>query len=291
MSAPTAPRIQHLLTPDGIRIALHCLGDAHNTAVLLVPGTFSNSTFWLGTRGVGLARTLVDAGYYACALDPRGHGQSARPRPDQRWDIDDWARRDVPTALRAIASPENPAFVIGHSAGGAAVLAALSAEPALHELVRAVVAIGTPLPWLQPWRGAAALLIRATSTLLDRFPARLLRMGPEDELPGVMMQWMNWNLKGHWIGDDGTDYTAGLSHIGHPFLMIAATKDRWFAPPRACRGLFDLIGSPNKQFELFGRSQGHGVDYHHVDIVVGKAARAEVWPRILAFLAGTNQRY
>jgi pimeloyl-ACP methyl ester carboxylesterase len=267
-----------LATPDGVRIALHTLGHPDHPPVLLVPGTFSNHTFWLGTRGVGFARTLADAGYYACVLDPRGHGDSQRPRRDQRWDIDDWARSDLPTALLAV-TRGRPAHIIGHSAGGAVTLAMLSAHPELHERVGSVITIGTPLPWLQPWRGAGAFLIRETSRVLGRFPARLMRLGPEDELPGVMIQWMNWNLRGHWVGDDGTDYTAGLAALHMPCLMIAGTHDRFFAPPAACEGLFREIASSRKRFVV-----ADGLD--HVSLIVGRQARSEVWPQMLAFLQG-----
>jgi pimeloyl-ACP methyl ester carboxylesterase len=263
-----------LITSDGVRVALHTLGNPDDPAVLLVPGTFSNSTFWLGTKGVGLARTLSDAGFYACVLDPRGHGDSQRPRKDQVWDIDDWARCDLPAALKAIGKP---AHIIGHSAGGAVALAMLSAEPELRELTRSLVTIGTPLPWLQPWRGAGAWVIRATSNALGRFPARLLRMGPEDELPGVMSQWMSWNLRGHWVGDDGTDYTRGLADLHMPVLMMAGSKDWFFAPPKACRGLFDRVGSIRKEFVVY-----EGMD--HVGLVVSRKAREKVWPKILEFL-------
>lgn len=277
VSGNASTETNYLRTPDGTRVALHRLGSTAHPAVLLVPGTFSNHTFWLGTRGIGFARTLVDAGYHACVLDPRGHGASDRPAKGQDWDIDDWAREDVPTALRAIASTDNPAHVIGHSAGGAVILAALSADPQLHTLVRSITTLGTPVPWLQPWRGLGAQLLKATSQLLGRFPARLLRLGPEDELPHVMSQWMNWNIKGHWLGDDGTDYTRGFAGIDLPLLMIAGAADRFFAPPYACRGLFDMMGSNRKQFEVFD-----GLD--HVGLVVSKRARTEVWPRMLNFL-------
>lgn len=271
--------IQYLQTPDDTRIALHRLGNQAHPRVLLLAGTFSNHTFWLGTRGIGFARTLADAGFEACVLDPRGHGASDRPTRNQDWDIDDWAREDVPTALRAIATPDRPAHLIGHSAGGAVILAALSASPALHSLVRSVTTIGTPVPWLQPWRGIGAQIIKTTSQLLGRFPARLLRLGPEDELPHVMSQWMNWNIKGNWVGDDGTDYITGFAHIQLPLLMIAGTADRFFAPPYACRGLFDMMGSPRKQFEVFK-------GLNHVSMIVSRRARLEVWPRIVQFLEG-----
>ena len=271
-------RTQDLRTEDGVRITLHLIGDPQAQSVLLVPGTFSNSTFWLGTKGVGFGRVLADAGYYVCVLDPRGHGHSDRPTRNDKWDIDDWARHDVTTAIRAIATPDKPAIVIGHSAGGAVLLAALSAEPELRTFVKTIVAVGTPLPWLQPWRTVGAWAIKHFSLLLGRFPAKLIGIGPEDELPRVMSQWMTWNLKGHWRGDDGVDYTAGLKDLHQPCLMIAGTHDRLFAPPRACRGLYDLIGSDRKEFEVF---KGLG----HVSILVSRQAQSTVWPRILHFLA------
>jgi predicted alpha/beta hydrolase len=270
-------RVEFLRTADHTRIALHRLGDPQHVPVLMVPGTFSNHSFWLGTRGIGFARTLSDAGFEACVLDPRGHGLSDRPTRKQDWDIDDWARQDVPTALRAIASAEKPAHIIGHSAGGAVILAAFSADVALHPLARSITTLGTPVPWLQPWRGVGAYVIRGVSTVLGRFPARLLRLGPEDEQPHVMSQWMTWNIEGHWTGDDGTDYSKGLADIQHPCLMMAGTADRFFAPPRACEGLFAMIGSARKQFRVFD-----GLD--HVSLVVSQRARAEVWPEIVRFL-------
>jgi pimeloyl-ACP methyl ester carboxylesterase len=279
VSSAAEVRIEFLRTPDDTRIALHRLGNPAHTPVLLIPGTFSNHTFWLGTRGVGFARTLSDAGFEACVLDPRGHGLSDRPARKQDWDIDDWAREDVPTVLRAIASAQKPAHIIGHSAGGAVTLAALSADVALHPLVHSITTVGTPVPWLQPWRGIGAYAIRAVSTLLGRFPARLLRLGPEDELPHVMSQWMTWNIEGHWTGDDGTDYSQGLAHIQQPCLMIAGTADRMFAPPYACEGLFKMIGSTRKQFKVF-----EGLD--HVGMMISRRARTEVWPLILGFLEG-----
>ncbi|HUP88001.1 MAG TPA: alpha/beta fold hydrolase [Longimicrobiales bacterium] len=269
--------IRKISTDDNVSIALHCVGNSEHPPVLLIPGTFSNHTFWLGTKGIGFARTLAEQGYYACVLDPRGHGHSERPSTNQRWDIDDWARHDFPAALRAISSNERPAHVVAHSAGGAVALAGLSAHPELHALVKSIVAIGTPLPWLQPWRGIAARLIRRGSLAMRGFPAKILMLGPEDELPHVMAQWMTWNLEGHWTGDDGTDYTAGLGAIRHPFLMIAGTADRLFAPPNACRGLYELIGSEVKEFEIF-----EGLD--HVRLVVSREAQARVWPKILSFV-------
>ena len=265
-------------------IALHRLGKRNGIPVLLVPGTFSNHSFWLGTRGTGFARELVAAGYEACVVDPRGHGKSQRSTRRDRWDFDDWARYDIPTALSVLLRERRRPFVIGHSAGGAALLAGLAANPDLRFRMRGVVVVATPLPWLQPWRAAGARLIRTVSTLFGRFPARLLRLGPEDELKGVMTQWMTWNTEGHWRGDDGTDYEAGLAELELPLLTVSGAGDRFFAPPKACRGLHERISSPDKTFVLCGSHSGYLEDFDHVSILVGKTARARVWPMIIRWL-------
>jgi oxygen-independent coproporphyrinogen-3 oxidase len=278
------PRVEYLRTEDGVRVAVHRLGDPHGPPLLLVPGTFSNSTFWLGTRGTGLARTLAGEGYDVWVLDPRGHGQSDRPLSHHRWDFDDWARADVPVALRA-ASERRRCAIIGHSAGGAAILAALAADASLRDRVSGAVILATPVPWLQGWRKIASRAFRRWSLVLGRFPARRLGLGPEDELPHVMAQWMTWNLQANWRGDDGTDYFGGIAHLEMPILTMAGSGDTRFAPPEACRALFDMIGSRDKTFVLCGKATGYSEDFTHPGLVVSRAAQAEIWPRISAWLA------
>jgi predicted alpha/beta hydrolase len=259
------------------------VGPLDGTPVLLVPGTFSNHSFWLGTRGTGFARHLGAAGYHAFALDPRGHGDSQRPRPGDHWTFDDWARRDLPAAIRRVGR-RGPLFLVGHSAGGAVVLVALAARPELQAYVRGVVILATPLPWLQPLRRVFAHAIRLFSFAAGRFPARMLGFGPEDELAPVMAQWMTWNLRGVWRGDDGTDYGARLHDVRVPVLAMAGAGDRLWAPPRAVRGLIDLLASPDRTFEVCGRDDGFSEDYDHNGLVISRSARAEVWPRIVDWL-------
>jgi pimeloyl-ACP methyl ester carboxylesterase len=287
VSAPAGrqPTVSHLTAGDGVSLAVHRLGPPDGVPVLLAPGTFSNWSFWLGTRGTGFARLLADAGFEAWVLDFRGHGASQKPAPGQRWGFDHWGRYDVPAAARDIMRSGRRPLLVGHSAGGASVLAALAAEPDVREACRAAVIIATPLPWLQRWRSVAARAMRLAARHLPAFPARLLRLGPEDELPGVMEQWMDWNIQGHWTGDDGTDYSLALPRLDHPpLLFLAGAGDHRFAPPAATRGLFDLVGPADKAFILAGTRTGFARDYGHVDIIVSREARAEIWPILLAFL-------
>src|SRR5207302_1858094 len=84
-----------------------------------------------------------------------------------------WARRDVPAALRAVAQTTR-VTLIGHSAGGAAILAALAAHAELRVFVNGIVVLATPVPWLQGWRKIASRTFRRAALLLGRFPARRL---------------------------------------------------------------------------------------------------------------------
>lgn len=288
MSTPEeAVRTLEVRADDGVRLAIHCLGDPEAVPVLLVPGTFSNHTFWLGTRGTGFARALAAAGFDAWALDPRGHGASQRPRARDRWDFDDWARRDVPAAVRAAAERGRGVILVGHSAGGATSLIACAASPDVRSAVRALVVVATPLPWLQAMRRLATWFALAVSKLFGRFPARLVGLGPEDELGGVMVQWMNWQLRGHWLGDDGTDYAALIERLELPALFVAGAGDRVEAPPVAVHALFKLAGSRDKTFLLCGRAGGFSEDFGHAGILVSPAARREVWPKIVEWIRRT----
>lgn len=276
-------RIHTLRTDDGVAVVVHRLGPEDGVPIILVPGTFSNHAFWLGTRGTGFARTLAERGFEAWVVDPRGHGLSQRPGPDDRWDFDDWAHNDL-TAVIEAATRHRPALLVGHSAGGAAALAALAVRTRLRERVRGIVTIATPVPWLQPMRRVGAYLTLAVTRAFGRFPAPLLRLGPEDELPGVMSQWMRWNLQGRWEGNDGTDYEPLIRELKNPYLGVAGNGDRLFAPPDACRGLYEMIGSADKTFLLCGRSTGFSEDFDHTGIMIRRSARAELWPRLLEWI-------
>jgi pimeloyl-ACP methyl ester carboxylesterase len=283
-----APTIRYVTADDGTRLALHCIGPAAGPPVLLVPGTFSNHTFWLGTRGTGFGRALAERGFRVHALDHRGHGASQRPRPGDRWRFDDWIRRDVPAVLRAL---PRPVLLVGHSGGGAAILAALAADPELRPRAAAAVILATPVPWLQKVRRLAAHLIRRGAPLLGRFPARALGLGPDDELPHVMAQWMTWNLTGTWRGDDGTDYVARLAELRLPLFFLAGAGDRVYAPPAAVRALHDLAtGAADRTFIECGIDTGFGRDYGHAGIIVDREARDDVWLLVGDWLAARARR-
>ena len=115
---------------------------------------------------------------------------------------------------------------------------------------------------------------------------RVLRLGPEDELPGVMSQWMSWNLEGEWLGEDRIDYAEALGAVRVPVLAVSGAGDTTFAPPEACRRLMEMVGTDDATYILAGRDTGFGEDFDHPGIVVSRVAHQEVWPLVIDWLRG-----
>jgi pimeloyl-ACP methyl ester carboxylesterase len=105
---------------SGIRLAADTFGDLDAPVVLMLHGGGQTRHAWHAT-----ASSLVDAGWRSIAVDLRGHGDSARPRPPA------YALEDFAADVRAlIGQLPQPAVVIGASLGGIAGLLALTEPPA-----------------------------------------------------------------------------------------------------------------------------------------------------------------
>jgi len=278
-----------IFTPDGVELALHRVRAYRDgrPAVLLVHGAFTNHRFWLhsedGMRGMGgMAHFLGAAGLDVWLADLRHHGESAREPRRGAWTFEDWVLNDAPTLVARVREETDgaPLAWIGHSAGGAAGLCWLARVAAAAPLA-AVVTLGTPGPRrLGPVRSALAASTIALSRALGRIPARALRFGNEDEAAEIIAEWMEWNVRGAWLGTDGFDYFGGLAAVSIPYLGVAGTADRIFAPPAACRQVVDRVGSRRK---LLAVEPG----LTHRGLVLSDRARQSCWPNVVAWLKET----
>lgn len=102
------------LAGNGVRLAADAAGDSTNPACLLVHGGGQTRHSWHNT-----ATTLAEAGWYAVALDLRGHGDSDWS-PDGAYTLNVFAA-DLIEVCRQLARP----VLIGASLGGTSSLAAL----------------------------------------------------------------------------------------------------------------------------------------------------------------------
>ena len=164
----------------------------------------------------------------------------------------------------------------GTSAGGAAGLCWL-ARVAAAAPIRGIVTLGTPGPRrVGPVRRALAATTMAVSRLLGRFPARALRFGNEDEAAEIIAEWMEWNVRGRWLGMDGFDYFAGLAALSTPYLGVAGGADWIFAPPKACRQVVERVGAGQKMLAI-------APGLSHRGLVLSEHARISCWPQVVAW--------
>jgi oxygen-independent coproporphyrinogen-3 oxidase len=120
----------------------------------------------------------------------------------------------------------------------------------------------------------------AVSRALGRFPARSLRFGNEDEAAEIIAEWMEWNVRGRWLGMDGFDYFAGLAALSTPYLGVAGGADRIFAPPKACRQVVERVGSARKMLAV-------EPGLSHRGLVLSDRARTSCWPNVVTWLKET----
>ena len=272
---------------DGVELALHRVAPsapARGLPLLFVHGTFSNRWFFLGARG--LARYMADRSFDAWVAELRGHGRSRGPDRPGSWRFEDWIRLDAPAFIAGVrqATGRDALVWVGHSAGGVVGLASAGLADG-PSAIAALVTAASPAPTgLHAAQLPIAWAALGLTRLCGRFPARLLRIGPDDEARGVMEQWMRWNLGRRWVGDDGTDYFAACARIRAAHFALAGAGDWAFAPPMLCEDLVRASGSPDKTFLVCGRRTGFSRNFTHNRLLVSRAAREEVWPRIASWI-------
>jgi len=278
-------------TDDGVDLALHRVESSAqrpcSLPLLFVHGTFSNRWFFLGSRERGLARWMAERGFDGWVAELRGHGKSGRPPHADTWRFEDWIRRDAPALIAGVcrATGRDRLVWIGHSAGGVIGVAHAGLAEEHSAAIAGLVTVAAPAPTgLHAAQVPIAWGALAVARAFGRFPARLLRIGPEDEPRGIMEQWMHWNLRGCWVGEDGTDYYANCARIRAAHFALAGRGDRAIAPPAACEDLVRVSGSPDRSFLVCGRSGGFSENFSHNRLVVSTPARLEVWPRIAAWI-------
>jgi polyhydroxyalkanoate synthase len=207
---------------------------------------------------------------------------------------------------------------VGHSLGGMIAYARLGAigeprigalvtvgspgffPPASHHMLR-LYALARALPFLPTlpietaaWLDGELGLPLAPSLLTDiifepdNIPRGTYRALEEvavnDPSSGELRQLVRGMRAGDYVSADGrVSYTAALAAIRTPSLVVVGRADE-LADPIVGRTIFDRLGSSDKELVVAGRAEGFGVDFGHVDLLVGPAARREIFPRIVRWL-------
>ena len=286
-------RIKAANSPDpSVELAVTRLGlaDAPDSSrgvpVVLLHGSFSNRRFWYSAKGIGLGASLARAGFDVWIPEMRGHGLSPRNQAYKANRVADYAQFDLPVinAFVAEVSGQKPHWV-GHSLGGTTLAAALGGGFLCDQAVASVAMFGSQVSrthWplkIPPVNWAGRLLLKR----FDHLSGSRLKRGPEDEPIGVALEFMRWFGWRRRFGTREQNWWAGLGQVTVPVLAVAATGDQQ-DPPWACRLLWEQFAGQARQFVLLGREQGYSEDFGHVEMLVSKAAQAQVWPMVERWL-------
>jgi pimeloyl-ACP methyl ester carboxylesterase len=312
----TPDDVYRVPTLDGASIALgryHPRGPRRFlTPVVLCHGLGANRFDLDFDETYSVARFLARRGFETWVLELRGRGMAGRP---MHTTFDDQARDDVGTALKTVLSANQARDVlwVGHSKGGLVAYAHLARQP--NAPIRAVVTMGTPIqfdaqPGVKQFLRAVAPALKlktipmrwATGLIaplglppwpLGPYLANAGNMEPRvirqaisnvsaDILGGVARQFSRWISTGRLDGEDGFDYRAALKNVKTPMLLVAGIKDM-LAPPSTVTPTLKLLGGP-AEYLLLAMSQGFSADYGHGDLVLGRRAPEEVFPKVAEFL-------
>jgi pimeloyl-ACP methyl ester carboxylesterase len=302
-------------TDDGAHIAMARYfprgGRRYAEPVVLCHGLGANRfTFDFHGRHA-LARALVERGFEAWIVELRGRGVAG---PAASASFDRQVTFDVGAALRTVVGAgAKECLWVGHSKGGMLALAHLARDP--RAPVRAVAAVGSPTSFrsqkgLKPFARVVRPLLAGPQVPLEKLSKLALVVPPPDWFMrylirpenldadtkrrallnvgadvagGVGRQFLEWITKGRWTSEDGAfDYERGLRNVAVPTLLMAGTQDL-LAPPAAAHHAATLLGGPVETVTC-GRGFGFQEDYGHGDLVLGRHAPEEIYPRVISFL-------
>jgi pimeloyl-ACP methyl ester carboxylesterase len=299
-------------------------GEGDKLPVILCPGYGCSAFFLDYDDRYSLARFLARCGHDVWVLDLRGRGASRTVAPaDPRrwtWTFDDFVRYDVPAAIALVRAETGRRRVgwVGHSMGGSALYAFAGSSPLGREAVAAVVTIASPvlfpptawkpierigrwllhlpLPRTVPQRELVSLLWDAIGltgwirvgmnphNIDRRLAGRALRRSLHNVSLAKLRQLAVWSADQVFRSADGSvDYRSALRHFDLPLLILAGTDDR-LASPASVRLALNEVSSSDKTYVEVGERSGFSADYGHIDLVLGRHAPDEVFPRIGSWL-------
>ncbi|MBI3185216.1 MAG: alpha/beta fold hydrolase [Myxococcales bacterium] len=288
--------------------------------MLLLHGLGANSYGYL-YPGRSLAERLSRNGFDCYVAELRGAGQSGTRH--WRYDLEDYLQWDVPAILSLIreTSGQQEVHWIGHSMGGVLLMCHGIREAEPH--IGRGVCIGSALDYRVGGSGfermlkARPLLERLSvvpfgavthllSPLMGRFrnPVELFNFWPSNVEPGVVravhanafgaipVTLLN-SLVGALAEEGLRSRDRSLRYLDHadrfpsPLLLLAGSQDRQCSVA-AAEATARAIGSDRAQVAAFGKAFGHEDEYGHFDLLLGRRAPVEVWPRIERWLSAAG---
>jgi poly(3-hydroxyalkanoate) synthetase len=287
------------------------------TPVILCHGLFVNSLLFNLPEESGLAVFLAEEGFDVWNLSLRGTGRSLKPfkGSPKIWNLDDMIEKDVPAVIRYVQKESQSRKVIwlGFETGGLLTYGYL--EKKREPRPAALVSIGAPLTFSHAAQEPMKKLLRLEESptlkklflyLNGPFLGRLLiplvpkieeffynQDNIEGEVkeklleealaeinPGILDHLLTMVRRGEFVSAKGDfSYRKNLSDVQVPILLIGGEGDK-IAPPEALRSVYRAVTSTDRTLRIFGPRSQDSLAYGHIDLILGKKAKQEVFPVI-----------
>jgi fermentation-respiration switch protein FrsA (DUF1100 family) len=85
------------------------------------------------------------------------------------------------------------------------------------------------------------------------------------------------------------EFSDHLERIRTPMLVVAGSQDG-LTPAADIRRVYERIGSADKTYLEAGSGHGLSHEYSHVDLVLGRHAPDEIYPRVADWLEARRER-
>jgi poly(3-hydroxyalkanoate) synthetase len=292
-------------------------GTTQNWPIIMSHGLLVNDSFLNLDEDRSLARYLAQQGFDVWNLSFRGNGRSLAPLkdPPRSWNLDAFVEQDIPEVVRYVLKESKSSRVawIGYELGGMLAYASLGQKP--DRSVAALVTIAAPLTFNEPEQSALKkllglndhprlkhLLLYMNTPLLMRLLVPLVpgieklfynsdNMDEEvkekllDEAlavinPGVLDHLLLILTQGEMISSrEHVRYRDHLKKIQIPVLLVGGNEDS-IAPPKALEQVYARLGSADRTLKIFGGENKKATNYGHFDLVLGRDAKAGVFPFI-----------
>lgn len=289
--------------------------------VVLSHGFFLNNLFLNLDEDHSLGRYLAQQGFDVWNLSGRGIGRSLNPLKEgpKSWNLDDMIDRDLSAVIRYVRKESGSSKVnwVGFEMGGLlaygylekkggaglGALVAIAAPVTFHHseqaplkkllnlgesplMKKAVLYLNAPLLGrvLVPLLPEIEKLFYNPENIDEETRDKWLEEALAEINPGVLDQLLRMIERGEFVSADGKfSYRQNLGKIQVPLLLIGGEKDK-LAPPESMRLVYRAVGSSDRTLRVFGSRSKGSAAYGHVDLILGKKARDEVFPVISQWL-------
>ena len=295
--------------------------------VVLSHGFFVNSLFLNLDEDHSLGQYLAKEGFDVWNLSFRGAGRSLNPLKGtpKSWNLDDMIDKDLSAVIRYIQKESRSSKInwVGYEMGGLLAYGYLGKKGGSG--LNALVTIGSPATFTHPHQEPLKRLLKLEESptlkkiflsLNGPFLGRLLiPLVPkierlfynpeniEDEVkekllentlteinPGVLDHLLLMIRRGEFVSAKGDfSYWKNLDKVQLPLLLIGGEKDT-LAPPEAIRAVHRSVGSADRTLRIFGPGSKDSAAYGHIDLILGRKSKQEIFPVIGRWLKQRDGR-